>query len=93
MRTSPNRRAVYKDERYILVLPIRNGNVEGVTLAFCPFSGSMLWSCEYVKNVPHGKYVKYNNGVAQYTMTYNYDKAMEAVATRCAEYVLASTQL
>jgi len=83
-------RVIEHYEHYTLLMPVHNGKINGLVVAFCPQYGTIQWSCGYTDDVAHGKYTQYDNGILTFTRDINYERELKNVAVRCAEYVLAS---
>ena len=83
-------REVLITTKYILLIPTRGDNINGLVVAFHRHNGQLAWSCNYENSLAKGEYKYYNHGgILQYS--YNYiDPILQLkdTAIKCAERIL-----
>ena len=89
VRDFSNRRLIIS-EKYVVHVPVLNNVVHGVVSAYHIITGVIAWSVTYKHNEADGLCKVYGNrkDVSIYNFK-NYNRELQVMATKCAEYVLS----
>ena len=84
-----NRHIIFTDTN-IISMELKGTRVHGTVTYYDRETGAIERSCEYVDDLPCGKYREFDRGMVVYEKNYvDPEHHLRTTATACAEYVLA----
>ena len=83
-------RQVITTTKYIIIMPIKYGLINGMVNAFHVYTGRKAWSCNYENSLAKGIYKVYDKkGHLEYSYRYSDPLiTLKETAIRCAELIL-----